>query len=206
MVRWIASLTVVIGIIAIPETAVAQRHVNDVTTSEMSRVRSRNPGLSALIGRASEASPTFRHLVETIDASDGIVYVDPGVCRYAVRACLVKVAAVNARRFVFVKVYVKRTDRQLMAAIGHELQHAIELLSDPSVTNHSTMYFFYKFNHERLRTSTAFETKSAIEAARLSPMKFDDFSAMRYRISETSGQFSAEALQYALSPSRSGDG
>ena len=34
-----------------------------------------------LIQRASEESETFRILIETVDASDGIVYVEEGHCR-----------------------------------------------------------------------------------------------------------------------------
>lgn len=50
-----------------------QPHVGEPTTVEISHMRSLNPALVALIGRASEQSLTFRRMVETIDASHGNV-------------------------------------------------------------------------------------------------------------------------------------
>ena len=58
----------------------------------MSRVRSSSASILALIGQAAERSETFRRLVETIDASDGIVYVEEGTCGRGVRACFVAVS------------------------------------------------------------------------------------------------------------------
>jgi hypothetical protein len=50
---------------------------------------------------------------------------------------------------------------RLMASIGHELQHAVEVLSDPAVTDSHSMFFFYK----RLSGDTGrFETRAAIDA------------------------------------------
>jgi hypothetical protein len=51
-----------------------------------------------------------------------------------------------------------------MAAIGHELHHAIEVLSDPAVTDYPSMLFFYSKQGEQIRTSHTFETPAAIEA------------------------------------------
>jgi hypothetical protein len=47
-----------------------------------------DPVIAALLQEATEHSATFRRLVETIDATDGIVYVERGMCRHSVRACL----------------------------------------------------------------------------------------------------------------------
>jgi len=79
--------------------------------------------------------------------------------------CLVKVASAGAQRFLFVKVDIARADRALIGSIGHELQHAVEVLSNPAVTDYSDMYFFYKFNRDRGGFSSPyFETRAAIEA------------------------------------------
>jgi hypothetical protein len=160
---WTTGFMMAIGLIAIPGTAVTQP-LGDETPADMSRVRSRHQALRAMITTATEQSLTFRGMVDTINASDGIVYVEPGVCTHGVRACLVKVTSAGRYRSVFVKVDIERADRALMAAIGHELRHAIEVLSDPRVTDRGSMYIFYKRNRDRAGTSTAFETKAAIEA------------------------------------------
>ena len=125
----------------------------EATPAEMSRVRSGHRELRALITRASEQSLTFRRMVETINASDGIVYVAPGVCRHGVRACLVRVTSAGPHRSLFVKVDITKAERKLMAAIGHELHHAIEVLSDPAVTDYATMLIFYMKKGARVGTS-----------------------------------------------------
>jgi hypothetical protein len=116
-----------------------------------------------VLHRASEQSATFRRLVETINASDGTVYVKEGKCRFGVQACLVTVTMAGANRYLWVKVDTRKGDWDLMASIGHELQHALEVLSDRTVTSGFAMYHFY------LREGThsmgwAFETEAAIEA------------------------------------------
>ena len=106
------------------------------------RVRSSN----AVIGRvlkkeASDRSQAFRRLVEIINASDGTVYVEEGKCGQGVRACLVTVTMAGANRNLWVKVDTGAADVDLMGSIGHGLQHAVEALSDRTVTNGATMYF-----------------------------------------------------------------
>ena len=49
-----------------------------------------------------------------------------------------------------------------MAAIGHELRHAVEVLSDPAVTNDRAIYFFY--DREGPTGSGRFETAAAVRA------------------------------------------
>ena len=74
----------------------------------MPRVRSSSPAIVALIGQAAERSETFRRLVETIDASDGIVYVEEGRCRHGVRACFVAVTEAGPNRLLHVIVDTRK--------------------------------------------------------------------------------------------------
>jgi hypothetical protein len=52
---------------------------------------------------------------------------------------------------------------ELIGAIGHELQHAVEVLSNPAVNDYSSMYLFYKLNADQIGTSTSYETKAAVK-------------------------------------------
>jgi hypothetical protein len=127
------------------------------------RVRSENPSIAALIRDATAWSRTFRGLIETIAATDGLVYVEDGTCGHNVRACLVLSVQV-AGPFRLLRVLVNgrgKADCDLMASIGHELQHAIEVLRDPHVTDTQSLYFLFKraFDSER-----PFETAAAIDA------------------------------------------
>jgi hypothetical protein len=108
------------------------------------RVRSESPEVAAVIRRASETSATFRGLIATIDGTDGLIYVDYGTCGHGVRACLVlNVQVAGPFRILHVRVESRRLDCGLMASIGHELQHAIEILSHPHVTSGAAAYLLY---------------------------------------------------------------
>ena len=111
-------------------------------------------------------SATFRGLVEAINASDGIVYVEEGACGHGVRACLAAVAAAGPNRLLRIKVDVRKADWDLMGSIGHELQHAVEVLAEPSVTSSHEMYFFYSRVGRRGMTG-AFETQAAVDVGHI---------------------------------------
>ena len=122
-----------------------------------------DPSIAALLQEATEHSPTFRRLVDTIDATDGIVYVEQGRCGHHVRACLVltvRVAGPNRLLRIFVDIH--RSHGDLLASIGHELQHAVEALSDPHVTDTRSIYFF--FDRIGQIGQDRFETIAAIQA------------------------------------------
>lgn len=126
-------------------------------------VRSTNASIVALISLASQQSKTFRTLVETIAASNGIVYVERGHCRYGERACLVSVTTSGTYRMLRVLVETRQVDPDLMASIGHELRHAIEVLSDRTVSNRVDLYFFYT-EMGAAGAGRSFETRAAVEA------------------------------------------
>ena len=127
-------------------------------------VRSSNLAIRALIVQATEQSATFRSMVETIDASDSVVYVQEGTCRRGERGVFrERHGRTGAHRFLWVKIDLRRTDRDLMASIGHELRHTIEVLDAPRVTSSRKMFMFY--THEGfIGTSGAFETAAAVKA------------------------------------------
>ena len=76
------------GLIAAGRPAVAAG-VDDAPA--IPRVRSSHASIVRAIKQASERSATFRGLVESINASDGTVYVQEGQCGHGVRTCLVTV-------------------------------------------------------------------------------------------------------------------
>ena len=81
----------------------------------------------------------------------------------AMRACFVSVTGEGAHRFLWVKIKLSRADGDLMASIGHELRHTIEVLDAPRVTSSGKMFMFYR--HEGfIGSSGAFETAAAVKA------------------------------------------
>jgi len=128
-----------------------------------SRVRTDNPALAAVIQDGIRRSATFRGIVEAIDASDGIVFVEQGRCGHGVRACLaLSVKQAGPNRLLRVVVDVRKPDWDLIGSIGHELYHAVEVLSDPSVRSNGAIYLFYRRAGET--SGDRFETPAAINA------------------------------------------
>ena len=133
-------------------------------SSTMPRVRDNgDPAIAGLIREATARSPAFRRLVEAIDATDGIVYVEHGPCRRGVLAYLaLTVTVAGPHRVLRIVVDPRRDRRELMAAIGHELRHAIEVLSDRAITDNRAIYFFYQ--REGPTGRDRFETPAARRA------------------------------------------
>lgn len=127
------------------------------------RVRANgDQSIAALLQEGTLRSATFQRLVARIDASDGLVYVEHGQCHHQVRACLaLTVRVAGPSRMLRIVVDTRRDHDELLAAIGHELQHAIEALGDSHVTDDMTIYNFFR----RIAPTDKgrFETEEAIE-------------------------------------------
>lgn len=135
----------------------------DDRAPHLARVRSENSYISDLVREATTRSTTFRHLVDAIDATDGLVYIEQGKCGHSVRACLlISVNIAGPYRILRIRVTDIRPSCRLMASIAHELRHAIEALSESSVRSNSAIYSF--FQHEGPTDSGRFETEAAMHA------------------------------------------
>lgn len=116
--------------------------------SPASRVRAADPKAAELLATGTALSPAVAGLVDTLDESDLIVYVETALLRErglrgkcgAMRI----VASTPAGRFVRITVNVPGIDVNLIAALGHELQHAVEVAADPTVTDADTLLHCYK--------------------------------------------------------------
>jgi hypothetical protein len=137
--------------------------VNLVDAPAGSHLRTDNRSVAAAIQTGLEQSRTFKRLVDAIDRTDGIVYVARGTCGHEVRACLVlEVTPSGPNRLLRILVDARKVDSDLIGSIGHELQHAVEVLSEPRVTNNLAIYNFY----QRVAPTHkgTFETEAAIQA------------------------------------------
>jgi hypothetical protein len=153
---------VAIGLSCVELSASAQSSPASALGLQGSRIRTDSPVLGTLIRDASERSQTFRELVTAIDASDGIVYVRVGSCG-RLRACLLhRVGLAGPYRVLTILVDPQRPDVTLMGAIGHELRHAVEVLSDPAIRSDAAVLAFYRRYGVRMRG--VLETREAIDA------------------------------------------
>jgi hypothetical protein len=158
--RWLR----VLGAVAL--SAAGAIWATETRAEEMPRVRSGSPFIRGVISDAIAWSPTFRRLVTAIGATDGIVYVEQGVCGHGVRACL-NFTVTRAAGFRFLRILIDlrgastQTGRlDLIGTIGHELWHALEVLADRTLTTAEAIFQFYA--REVPTTHASFETKAAV--------------------------------------------
>jgi hypothetical protein len=108
------------------------------------RVRSGDATITLLLHEAVDRSPTFRHIVEVINGTDGIVYIEAGTCRH-VRACLLmSVTVAGPNRVLHIRVDTRDDTTIVIARIGHELQHAVEALSEVGVRSNGLIEAFFE--------------------------------------------------------------
>ena len=155
--RWCLIAALMIGLVGVGRSAFATPR-QPVSV----HVRAGNAPIATLIRQASERSHTFRSLLDTINASDSIVYIEPGRC--GMRACFVNVTKAGSHRMLWVMLNLRGVDCDLMGLIGHELQHTVEVLADPRVTNATAMHFFYSQMADERSDGRVFETIAATKA------------------------------------------
>jgi hypothetical protein len=130
---------------------------------ERSRVRPHDEALTTVIRAAVERSKTLRSLITKIDGTNGIVYIHPAKCPGHVKACLfqhIQLSGPNRVLHIGVSV-IRRGEVDIASSIGHELQHAWEVLQRPDVTSSTGMLGVWTAG---LKYSTeAYETSEAID-------------------------------------------
>ena len=159
--RWIR-VCAVRGVLLIAIAAGATR-TTTANPAAGPQIRSTDAVIRALMSDAASHSRTFRRLIETIEGTNGIVYVESGACGHGVRACLVmSVTPAGSYRILRILIDMRQKPRDLMASIGHELRHAIEVLENRAVVDTAGFYLFYA--QGSVEPGRPFETRAAIEA------------------------------------------
>jgi hypothetical protein len=106
---------------------------NPTTSNVMpSAIRSSDRALNELLADGYARSATFQCLVDAISMKNTLVYVEAGVCAFGhVNACLLPFMATTDKarylRIVLTRPLNTAKKDRLIALIGHELQHALEV-------------------------------------------------------------------------------
>ena len=124
----------------------------------------------AAINEGMARSAFFRDLVTRLDGSDVIVYVE-NECPMSPRLFgrLTFMASGGGRRYVNVRIACGLMNDAQIAALGHELRHAVEIADAPSVVDHASLAELYRrigFASHGVNHGIGFESRAAIEGAR----------------------------------------
>lgn len=113
-------------------------------------------------------SPTFRALVQRLTGSDVVVYVRRWQRRAGADGSLTFAAAAGGYRYVVVRVSAQPSQSQLLALLGHELRHAVEVAETPSIVDAPSLAREYArlgyVSHTSGAGRLAFDTEAAIAA------------------------------------------
>jgi hypothetical protein len=133
--------------------------------STIERVRTTDGVLRGLIAEGQKRSVTFADLVAAVNATDVIVYVER-VDRLApsVAGQLMLVPVPNAQRYLRIQVRAALSPTDMIALIGHELRHALEVAAAPSVRTQEQMVRLYRTIGESGRGAHAYDTTAAQHA------------------------------------------
>ena len=169
---WLAtilSVPTIAGVTA--RTASAQETVGP---SSLERVRTSDPALRQPFDRGMSQSPTIVELVGRLQRSDGIVYLAQGGCPADVVACVVSVNRQGGSRYIRINFVLlrrahttalMRSAELLIAQIGHELQHAVEIADDPSIVDAKSLVRAY-VRMRANRNIAGYETDAALDVGR----------------------------------------
>lgn len=102
------------------------------------RVRSTNARIRGIVEEGYKRSPTFRGLVDRLEHSAVLVYIEAGRCRptdvQRLTGCLADLGDPGGVRHLRIVVDIALAGANLIGTVGHELQHAVEAcesISDP---------------------------------------------------------------------------
>jgi len=121
--------------------------------------------IATLLQEGIRRSATLRRIVAQVDASDGIVYIEEGRCRYSARACLShSIVIAGPSRILRIHIDTARGRDEVLAVFGHELRHALEVLDQPQLRSMQAVMYFYEM--EGRRSEGRYETTAALDTER----------------------------------------
>jgi hypothetical protein len=126
------------------------------------------PELRALVSDAANRSEAIRALIDRLETLDVTVYIRPVTFIYSdLEGRVALLAGSTGHRYLVIELACGRSLLSQMAALGHELYHAVEIANEPSVVDTRTLAALY----ERIGRQTGnaggrltFETDAAANA------------------------------------------
>lgn len=120
------------------------------------RIRPYDGRVAAALVDGLRRSPTLRAMVDQIEQGDVIVYLESraSLRKEHLGGLLTWLTATPAFRYVRVSINPELPRNSAIATIGHELQHVLEVVSDPSIIDSTSMEAFYQRNGISMRRST----------------------------------------------------
>jgi hypothetical protein len=132
------------------------------------RLRTTDPHIRAVLEAGLAHSPSLRALVHRLAGGDVVVYLRGAQLSPRLDGQLTFVSAAGGFRYVVVHLAADRPWHRQIAALGHELQHAVEIAEHPDIIDHAALARAYtRIGFPRVPRQHAvrsFDTLAAIAA------------------------------------------
>jgi hypothetical protein len=128
------------------------------------RIRPNDLRSAKLLLEGLQRSPTLRSLVDALDGKDVIVYVEmqPRL-KARLAGSLTWITGTPKFRYVRISWNPEVGTSAAIATLGHELQHALEIAHEPSITSASSLEAFYRRHGIDMRSNNGWDTIAARE-------------------------------------------
>jgi hypothetical protein len=128
-------------------------------------VRTPEARILAIVEEGVAESATFRRLVETLDASDVIVYLEPKLDGRGLGGYLShRMVVAGPMRYLKIAVDLRGGRDRLVALVAHELQHAVEVAEASEVRDSQSMVrLFERRTIAQSCGGGCFETAAALD-------------------------------------------
>jgi len=124
-------------------------------------VRSTDERAQAWIQAGAGGSPTFRDLLNRLSNSDLIVYVQIVDRLNGAFGHTYFVKATETVRYIRIEVVPSGNFHEMVALVGHELQHAVEIAGAPRIRDRQTLAQFYLGMGENALSSGQYDSAEA---------------------------------------------
>jgi hypothetical protein len=131
-----------------------------------SHVRAASAEARQLLLRAAGQSPTLAGFVADLENSDVIVTVELKPLPKTVNGFVQVAAATPATRYLRIVLRVPNAGPDLMAVLGHELRHVVEIAGMPDVRDDRSLAAAYRRIGTPGQGDGFFETPAALDAGR----------------------------------------
>ena len=120
------------------------------------RIRPYDGRVAAALVDGLRRSATLRAMVDQIEQGDVIVYLETrdSLRKDHLAGVLTWLTATPAFRYVRVSINPELPRNTAIATLGHELQHVLEVVSDPSIVSSASLEAFYQRHGISMRRNT----------------------------------------------------
>ena len=126
------------------------------------RVRTSHPRVAAALFAGVSRSRTFAALIDALDRSNVIAYVElVQELPRAARGRLILATKIKEQRYVRIQLRFLLGHDEMISVLGHELQHALEIAQAPEVTDNARMRKFYQRTGAGMSDGFGFDTAAA---------------------------------------------